>query len=197
MYSREEANTELSRAKLKKGTLIIEGPETLSRPVPEIPATLLPGQYRFQWEISEPGKEKRIPVSGEFLIEADETPDEETPDMADPYELANRIAAERLADREAFYRHMLQVNSEAQERIEKDRERTWNLMEARLQGMQKIMQEQVKNTPQQVTVERPERREWWEAILEKHSEDIFPIAMQVLSRVAAKAETVVPAAEVP
>ena len=197
MYNIEEANAELAKAKGKNAGafLSIEGKESMTRTVPEIPPGLIPGEYRFAWNVPDAKDATKFtqPISGSFTVyEEAEIVDEPSGIFAD----AERLAEARLKDRESFYEHMLLLNNQAQERIEKERERVWELMEARLTGMQKIMLEQVKNQPS-VTVERPapEKSEWWEGILEKYGEQLAPVFINILANAGAKNVNPSPAGE--
>lgn len=196
MYSIEEANEELQKAKKGNGAFLsIEGEETMTRKVAEIPPGLIPGKYRFAWNVPDAKDPSKFtqPISGAFVvIEEAEEIEEPSGVFAD----AERLAETRLKDREAFYQNMLRLNNQAQERIEKERERVWELMEQRLAGMQKIMLEQVKNQPH-VTLERPapEKSEWWEGILEKYGEQLAPVVLNMLANAGAKTVNPSPAGE--
>lgn len=199
MFNFHEVNEELSKSKLKNGVLVIEGPESLTRTIPRVPDGLTPGTYRYEYVRVLPGEKgqdsRQVLASGQFQIQE---PQPETVEEAgdDAFSLAERLAAERLADREAFYKNMLTVNLQAQERIEAEREKVWSVMESRLQAMQKIMLEQVKNQPSQTIVQPPsDKREWWESIAEKYGEQLFPVVLQALAKMGAKDVPFTPVSE--
>lgn len=196
MYSIEEANMELQKAKKSPGAFLsIEGEETMTRTVSEIPPGLVPGKYRFAWNFPDAKDASKFtqPISGAFVVHEEA---EEIEEPSGVFADAERLAETRLKDREAFYENMLRLNHQAQERIEAERERVWQLMEQRLSGMQKLMLEQIKNQPQ-VTVERPqtEKSEWWESILEKYGEQLAPVILNVLANAGAKPVNASPAGE--
>lgn len=190
MFDIHEANAELDSLKKAfkdQGTLVIEGPETLTRSVAAIPFGILPGQYSFRFAV--PDKDgPRVVCSGQFRVD-EEAEQEQGGEGVDVLAEAQRLADFKMQERENFYEKMLRLNADAQARIEAERERVWQLMEQRLQGMQKVMLEQAKHAPQTVTVERgadSSKREWWEPLLEKYGDQLFPVVMQAMANMGAR-----------
>ena len=120
----EEANKELKKApQLPECFLSIVGPEQITRSKSEIPDNLSPGEYEITWNIPEEDGTFRVAVKNKIQISA-RTIEEVSPLNGGPQDvlaIAQLLAKDRLADREAFYRSMLDLQSQARKDLEVDR----------------------------------------------------------------------------
>lgn len=124
----EDANKELNKApKLPEAYLSIIGPEQITRSKPEIPDNLAPGEYEICWMIpsNDEATEFRTAVKNKIQISSRPIESEVQTSLSggpqDVLAIAQLLAKDRLADREAFYKSMLDLQSQARKDLEQDR----------------------------------------------------------------------------
>lgn len=122
----EEANKELKKAMQgPECYLHIVGPETIVRSKPEIQENLTPGKYTVTWYVPDDSEEGKFRVGVQNTIEISHRV--EVPDIGsstapnDALAIAQLLAKDRIADREAFYTRMLELQTQARKELEAER----------------------------------------------------------------------------